>query len=58
MVPIAHTLYSDSLNELYVGSRNLSWTEAELQVLNSEISHFKNIVVEIFAKHSSTGFLT
>lgn len=36
MLMTVHSLYSDLLHEVYVGSRKFSWTKGELQVLNRE----------------------
>lgn len=50
-----NTLYSDLLPKVYLGSGNLSFIEAELKIMNKDISHSKKIVVDTSAKKCSTG---
>lgn len=53
-----HTLYLDLMQKVYVGSGKLSWTTAELQLLNGEINHCKKIVLDTLAERSSPILFT
>lgn len=58
MLTTGHTLYSDLLHKVYVGSGKLPWTGTEPQDLESEIIYLKKIVLDTFAEYFSTATFT
>lgn len=48
------TLYLNLLHKVYMGSGKLTWREAEVQAVNSEISNVKKVLVDTFDGHFST----
>lgn len=58
MLTSGHTSYSYLLRKVYVWFGKYSCTEAELEVLHREATHFKIIVVSTFAKHCRARLLS